>query len=201
MLNKHPISSTYTFMNILFFSTSFCPRWTDAFVEDDMNSLHISMFVFAKPNSSIDESVTSSFFFKYWWTFPNNHALRSSRYQQTLSFFCHRTAFVSDGLSLSAFIILFFVSADPLLCFLCPVFKTLSSKVNYNLHSWECSVGYELSYNVRTPNHPAFFCVVFDKSQILSWSGSLMGVGSSSAGTILSGWLGSWPVECGKLAM
>ena len=52
------------------------------------------------------------------------------------------------------------------------------------------------SKTVGTPNSPMFSRVVFEKSKMLSWFGSLMGVVSPSTEVVMSNSLGSQPVEC-----
>ena len=60
----------------------------------------------------------------------------------------------------------------------------------------------EVLHTVGTPNHPVFSCAVFDKSEMLSWSGSLMGLASPSRSHLV-GLLGLTTCEvegCGQVA-
>ena len=67
-------------------------------------------------------------------------------------------------------------------CFLC----FLKSKAKSPWETFET----EVSNTVGTPNSPVFSRVVFKKSEMLSWSGSLMGVVSPSTEVVLSSGIG-----------
>ena len=101
-------------------------------------------------------------------------ALRSSL-PATLHFcFCHHSAFFHWLVDVSHSSCFCFQRPSPLLSL--PSFQLFL--IDCGLHSW----GVRLGMDFHTLS--VLVCV-FEKSQILSWSGSLMGVGSSSAGTVL----------------